>query len=424
MNSQAAGSARHNQAAPLSFRNRWGVAAAAAALAWGAAGPSTTVRAEDADRYRPYMFWRSYEWDTIWGVDDAQGISLGANLNQHWGVELSLDSFQLGLKDTRDRVMAEQTSISLTPLVRYRYPLLNDRLVPYAILGVGASFLQFNDRKPHAFDLELDAEAWKWAITAGAGIEYFIQDDVAFGFEGKYMLIDELDTRIGDAKGTLDMSSFMLSFGLRMYFDENHPTTLADIREGPKASRIYFGVRGGFHVIGDDVWGNGIRLTPVAQSYGHVLNKHFGITGGINLDRHWGIELAGDGGETGIRLPDRGDIGEYAQVVIIPQIRYRWPSPSGRWVPYGLVGGGYEFAEYNDAKRPSAGLQIDAKGFYPTIRAGGGVEYFVTRNLSFAAELNYHYTWDHEIEINGVRTIGDFSFIQALMMFRVHLLDL
>ena len=133
-----------------------------------------------------------------------------------------------------------------------------------------------------------------------------------------------------------------------------------------------------------------------------------------------------DGGETDIRIDDKYEVGEYAQAAVIPQIRYRYPIARGRWVPYVLAGGGMLYAEFNDAKPQSVLFPgIDPKGFYPVVRGGLGLEYFITRNFSFAGEANYQYTWDHEIALPGRPTIhGDFSTFQALLMFRVYLFDL
>lgn len=385
-------------------------------------------RAEDADRYRPYLQWRSYEWDTIWGVDDANGVSLGANFDRHWGGELALDAFQLGLRNTSDQLVAELTSISLIPQARFRWPCLDNRLVPYAIAGVGASFVQFNDRKSHGFGVDIQAEDWLMAVSSGVGIEYFLDDEIAFGFEGKYLWIDPLQTSIGGVSGERDMSSFMLSFGLRMYFDENNPRPLADLPDpvAKSASRFYFGMKGGFHTILDGNWGHGVKLTPLANAWGHSMNQHYGFTLGMNLNRNWSFELGLDGGETDITVDNKYAIGEYAQAAVIPQIRYRYPLTRGRWVPYVLAGGGMLYAEFNDAKPQSVLFPgVDPKGFYPVARGGLGVEYFFTRNFSFAGEANYQYTWDQEIWLHDRGTVrGDFSTFQALMMFRVYLFNL
>lgn len=412
------------QTGKMSGFPRVAVGAAMAAMVLGGSG----AMAEDSDRFRSYFQWRSYEWDTIWGVDDANGISLGANLNGHWGVELALDSFQLGLRDTSDRLVAEISSISLLPQVRYRWPLLNDRLVPYAIAGVGTSFVQFNDRKSHGFGIDIEAEDWRLAATAGLGIEYFLSDEIAFGFEGKYMLIDPVDTQVGSVSGERDMSSFMLSFGLRLYFDENNPKPLADVPESPKPSpsRFYFGVRAGTHTILDGKWGNGVELTPLSNAWGGSQNARYGIALGMKLNRNWAFELALDGGETNIKVDGKYTIGEYAQGALIPQFLYRYPIGRGRWVPYVMAGGGMMYAEFNDAKPQSVLFKdFDTKGFYPVLRGGGGVEYFFTRNFSFAAETAYQYTWDHEISLPGRDTArGDFSTFQAMLMFRAYLFDL
>ncbi len=370
------------------------------------------------------MHWRAYEWDVLWDVHDANGISLGANFDEHWGAELAFDAFQLNWDNRLDQRVAELTTLTLIPQIRWRYPLLDDRLVPYAIVGIGPSFLQYNDRKSHAFGIDLEAEGWKLSATAGVGIEYFLQDEIAFGFEGKYVWVDQLDTRIGDEYGTTDTSSWLVSFGLRAYFDQNHPQPLADQPGLPASTRLYFGMRGGARVTLDGDIGNGIKLVPLANAYGHEVMKHYGFTAGLALNRNWAIELGADGGETTIKVDDKDAIGEYAQVAIMPQIVYRHPLGRGRWVPYVTAGGGMIFAEFNDAKPQSVDYQIEAKGFYPVVRGGCGIEHFFTRNFSFAAETSYQYSWNQEFSIGDRPTVtGDCSSFQALLAFRMYLLD-
>lgn len=394
-------------------------------LAVGLIEGAESGQAEDTDRFRPYMHWRAYEWDVLWNVHDANGISLGANFNKHWGMELALDAFQLNWENAKDQRVAELTTISLLPQVRWRYPLLDNRLVPYVIAGVGPSFLQFNDRKSHAFGIELEASDWKASATAGIGMEYFLNDEIAFGFEGKYVWIDELDTRIGDVLDKTDTSSFLVSFGLRAYFDENHPRPLVDQEGLPFTSRLYFGMRGGIRLILDGDIGNGIKLTPLAQASGHELNKHYGFAVGYSLNRNWAVEFGADGGETTIQVDDKYAIGEYAQVAIMPQVIYRWPLDRGRWIPYFSAAGGILFAEFNDAKPQSVGFDISARGFYPVVRGGVGLEYFFTRNFSFGAETHYQYSWGQEFSVGDRPTVtGDCSSFQALLMFRMYLFDL
>ena len=387
-----------------------------------------SARGEDADRFRSFVSLRSYEWDTIWEVHDGHGVSYGVNFNRHWGLELAFDAFEKELENSQGRLVAEQSAVGLVPLARFRLPLLQDRLVPYVVAGVGGTFMQANDRKSPAFGVDLDAEGWGFTAVGGVGIEYFLDDNITFGFEGKYTWIEELDTRIGSETGSIDMSAFLLSFGFRVYFDENHPRALADDVTAPRppGTRLYFGVRPGSHWALDGDWGGGVELSNTAQNASTGMNKHYGFLLGAQLNRNWAGELGLDGGEMNIRVDDKYDIAEYAQVSIGPILRYRWPLASGRWVPYLLVGGGLQYAESNDAKPHSVkfpGLETD--GFYGAVRGGGGFEYFVGRNVSFGAELNYEYTWGHEITLPDRGTLeGNMSSLQALLVMRLYLLEL
>src|SRR5262245_6689985 len=147
----------------------------------------TPGRAEDSDRVRYYLDIRVGESNPLVKAEDHSGLSLGVNFDLHLGAELSTDLYELKLKTPGIGQIGEYGVIAIAPQFRVRYPLFDRRLVPYALAGVGVALGQFNDRKPSAFGLSVDADAVVPIGVVGGGIEYFFADNIALGVEGKYI---------------------------------------------------------------------------------------------------------------------------------------------------------------------------------------------------------------------------------------------
>jgi opacity protein-like surface antigen len=96
---------------------------------------------------------------------------------------------------------------SFVAQVRYRYPSMRDRLVPYAVVGLGSAIYQFNDRKPAGFGLDIDAEGDGLAATAGAGVDFFIADNIALNLEAKYLAFDPIGVSVDRRTQSVDMST-------------------------------------------------------------------------------------------------------------------------------------------------------------------------------------------------------------------------
>lgn len=380
------------------------------------------ARAEDADRFRPYLRFHSGDLSPQWGVDDLWSFGLGANFNRYLGAELALDFFERDFDVASYGTVGEVAAWNFVPELRLRRPLLRDRLVPYLIAGIGPSFLQLNDRKPAVFGKDTDIQGFTFAVTLGAGIEYFIADNVTFGLEGKYMWVNPITGTVDGQAVDVDVSSPAFTFGLRVYFDENRPRPLATA-EHPAHGRLYFGVRVGGAVPTDTGWTDGAKLVPEPSSIGSV-SQTGGLMLGADFGENWGLELSVDSLEYGIDLSGRGTVGEYGMGVALAQLRLQYPLGRGRWVPYFRVGGGAAYGEYNDMKERGAGLSIDAKGIYPAVGVGGGLDYFLTRNFALNADVRWLYTWGHDLNIgNTVNGSGDFAALGFTLGFRVYLVE-
>ncbi len=381
-----------------------------------------TARAEDADRFRPYLRFHSGDVEPLWGVDDHWSFSLGANFNRHLGAELTLDFYEQDERREPIGTLGELSAWNLVPYVRLRYPLLGDRLVPYVLAGIGPSFLQINDRKPPAFGKEVDIEGLTFAGGVGVGLEYFIADNVTFGIEGKYLWVAPIEGRVEGVTYDVDVSAAMFTFGLRVYFDENSPRPLPR-EESRWPNRFYFGWRVGGFVMTDTDWTSGVSWTAEPSAKGQV-NQTGGLALGADFGEHWGVELTADSLEPSLRLSGLGTFGEYGMGAVLAHLRLRHPLGRGKWVPYLMAGAGITYAEFNDTKPPGAGLRVKSKDIYPAFGAGAGVEYFVVRNFSLNADARWLYTWDHAIKIDGrLDGTGDFSAFQFNLGFRVYLFD-
>jgi len=389
-------------------------------VALGVAG--LTARAEDADRYRPYLRFHSGDLAPLWDVDDMWSLALGANFDRHWGAELGIDFYQRDFEH-HGSALGEIGAMHLVPQVRLRQPMLNNRLVPYVLAGVGASILQFNDRKPDGFGRQVSAGGATLTITAGAGLEYFITDNITFGIEAKYFWLQPIDGSVDQRNVDVDLSAPTFTFGLRVYFDENHPRPLA-AAEPTSPNRFYFGVRVGGSVLTEGSWTSGADFEPLVGGIGGQIGRSGGFLLGTDLGEHWGAELSADSIEYRVNLDDIGHIGEYGMGVVLANLRYRHPLCDGKWVPYLTAGGGVVYGEFNDRTPGGAGLDVDAKGIHPAVGVGAGIEYFLCRSVSLLADANWIYSWGHEIKVNDfVDGSGDFSGLTFHLGFRAYLFE-
>ena len=375
---------------------------------------------EDTSRFRPYFRFSNGDISSNWNVYDMWNFALGANLDRHWGGELGIDFYERNF-NYQGKLLGEVGGWHLVPQARLRWPLLDDRLVPYLIGGAGVSFLQFNDATEAATGRQVHIDGSTFAMVGGGGIDYFVSDNVALSTEGKYFWLQPLRGRVDGRGIDVDLSSPTLTVGIRVYTDENHPRALADA--GTKSvSRGYFGVRFGGAVLTDDRWVPGVKLAPEGSSFG-AINQTGGLLFGWDFDRHWGAELAVDSHEFRVNVDGLNNIGEYGMGVAIAQVRYRMPMAGGRWVPYLNAGMGMAFSEFNDSN--DRALKVHAKGGYPACSVGGGVEYFLLRNLSLLADLGWLYSWNHSIGVDNFISSGrgDLSALTSHLGFRVYFFD-
>jgi opacity protein-like surface antigen len=116
------------------------------------------------------------------------GVALGMDFGRYFAVELGAEGYEVILATPAHGSVAEMALLHLLPQVRLRYPMLGDRLVPYAVGGVGAGYAERNDRKPAGAGLDIETSTWGIAAAVGAGIEYFVASNIAVGLEARYLI--------------------------------------------------------------------------------------------------------------------------------------------------------------------------------------------------------------------------------------------
>jgi opacity protein-like surface antigen len=383
---------------------------------------ATTSWAQDSDRTRYYLNLRGHGSNPFSEAHDLFGASVGVNLNRYWGVELSAEGFERRLR-LGGSALGEYAVVPLVPQVRLRYPFLDGRLTPYVVGGVGVALTEFNDRKEPGFGVSVDMPASTVVGAIGAGLEYFVADNVAAGVEVKYLIAGDQTVRINGVRRSEDLSSVYSAVGLRLFFPEQKPAAPVLARGGIPA-RAYLGLRLGSAILTDTDSMPGVELHPEPAAVGPA-NYYIGGVVGLDVGRYLGLELMAGGYEVRVHAPGRGSVGEEALYAIVPQLRARYPVLDGRLVPYAVGGVGAGYAEFNDRKPSGAGFDIDSTSWGVAVTAGAGVEYLVASNIAAGLEARYLTSRGHTIKIGDGRTRdANFDAVLLTVGLRIYLFDL
>ena len=196
-------------------------------LALVAVAPS--VQAEDTDDVRAYLGVRlgisaASDTDVGGGLgaspnEQVLGVSVGVNLGRYLGVELAGDGWERNMR-FGGRTIGEFSMYTGMPLLRARYPLLDGRLTPYALAGLGVAYTEFNDRKQPGFGLDIGGTSWGVAGALGVGLEYFVANNIAIGIEAKYIISRNQEVRVNGRQQSLDLDTLLATAGIRLLFPE------------------------------------------------------------------------------------------------------------------------------------------------------------------------------------------------------------
>ncbi|TLM98542.1 porin family protein, partial [bacterium] len=163
----------------------------------------TDLRAEDAERLRTYFRFGSGGISSVWEVDDLWSVAIGANLNGRWSTELEVANFEKN-HVYRGYKIGEVGTWLLLPQARFRWSPGDRRLVPYLLAGAGAAFYQFNDPVAPSSQISVAMDGTVLALAAGAGLDYFIADNVALSMEAKYLWLQKMSGRVNGESVSVD----------------------------------------------------------------------------------------------------------------------------------------------------------------------------------------------------------------------------
>lgn len=194
----------------------------------GTLGLVTSCLAQDTDQLRGYLSARlgiasAIDTDVGGGLEataheQVVGVSVGVNVNRHLGIELRGDGWERNMQ--LGRTIGEFAIYTAAPYLRLRYPVLDGRLTPYALVGVGLGYTEFNDRKKPGFDVDVGGTSWGVAGGVGLGLEYFVANNIAIGAETKYVVLRDQDVRFNGRRQSLDLDTVLTTVGIKFLFPE------------------------------------------------------------------------------------------------------------------------------------------------------------------------------------------------------------
>jgi len=196
------------------------------------AAVAPTAHAYDTDAIRGYLglrvggppfFTRAGKDSAIHlenpGAEALGGAVLGVNLSKHWGIELAGEREKTGLTDeSTGRKTAEWAWWTLLVQARWRYPLLGDRLTPYLLGGLGARIAEV-ETKDSDSPLSFGSDE-TFTGSVGAGVEYFVMNNVAIGAELKYLVGADSQLEVSGETRDLNLDALVYTLGLRVFYPE------------------------------------------------------------------------------------------------------------------------------------------------------------------------------------------------------------
>lgn len=382
----------------------------------GALG-AAPARAEDSDQLRWYIGGR-FDLFSLTHTHDFVGGEVGVNFNRYIGLELALDNWERKVGD-----LSELAVTAITPQLRLRYPLLDDRLTPYLVAGMGPAISQANDGRLPVEWVNGKTET-HFGGTVGAGIEYFIADNIAVGWEVKEFLSDFVAYEANGQQGRTSLSSPLMGISLRVFYPQLHPEEDAAAAAAATA-RLYVDLRTGGALLLNLEPFPGVSAQPEQSVFGSNFTFGFGASLGANIGRYFGIELSLDNYEIKVGLPGVGDIGEYAVFPVMVQPRLRYPMLDGRLEPYVFCGVGAELGQINDLNETGKAINPKAEDVTVIGGFGAGAEYYVMDNVALGLQTKYILSRGHQFTLPGQPTVsGDFDSLFLFGNIRILFADI
>jgi opacity protein-like surface antigen len=443
---------------------KWYASLAVAALATALEAPSGAAEEKDRsiDARRFYVFINAgnafqafddfgddIELEAPGGFNFELGGGAGYNFDDHWGIEFQADGIEPDLRSETLGKVAELSNITLVPAVRFRIPFLEGRLVTFATAGVGWSMIDLNDTANPQVKLDMDQDSIVGSL--GAGVEYFLSEDVAFGIGARYFVHPSQDTTItvlddvgrvtSEDTSTVNLTNVALLAHLRLFPGQaagpGRLRRLFFADHGPfdtGATRFYIYALGGGTILWDGDFGGEVNMEAPGD-----FNATLGGGLGLNLSRNWGFEVQLVHTEPNLEAGALGKIAELSNLTVLPSVRYRYPLCGGRLVPFGVAGFGAAFNRIGDVR--TATDVFVSPGNFKTVRApqldvqdssfagvvGLGVEYFFNHHLSIGMSVPVYFypDWDTTITPRDggapQRGSANYSSVAALLLLKAYL---
>lgn len=146
--------------------------------------------------------------------------AIGINFNRYLGAEVAAEFTETELTSDQFGKIAEYSLWSTQALLRLRYPVLDDRLSPYLLLGGGIGFGELNDRVlPIIRELPVaGGRTTSMVASAGLGFDYFIADNIAIGIEARQTFLFEPEITVNHVQRSLSLDLVSVTAGLRVFF--------------------------------------------------------------------------------------------------------------------------------------------------------------------------------------------------------------
>ena len=370
--------------------------------------------------------------------DFVLGGGAGYNLSDHWGVEFQAHGTEIDVRSDSLGKLEEYSNITMALAGRFRWPLGPDRrMVPYLTAGIGYSMNDDNDQ--HQPKVKVHADDSTLAGTIGAGLEYFLNPNVAIGFGGLFYIYPDQDVSIVerdnanriilDESGTFNQSSFSMLAHVRLFPGQPGEPGNPGLRKllfadhGPfdtDERRFYLYALGGHTALFDRSFGANVDLADPGD-----FNATLGAGAGVNLDKHWGVEIQFFDVAPNINGDPFGKFSEVDNLTFLLLGRFRWPFLRGRLVAFATAGLGAGTYDLNDSRtfvdiplenggavvgQPPK-LTLQSTSVAGTV--GVGVEYFLNHHISFGLSVPAYLYPDLDTTVtkpNGNTTRGHANF--------------
>ena len=351
-------------------------------------------------------------------IDDGTASNIlggagGYNFTRHWGFEIQGHGTEPDVRSQSHGKLIELSNITIIPAVRFRYPVLGNRLVPYLTAGVGWSMSDINDTADLHIKESMDEQAL--AGSLGVGFDYFVSPNVAFGLSAQNFIYGKADTEvivrdqanriIEHSRGEVNLTSVAVMGHVRMLFGEPYSPEeggwrdfkrLFFARSGPFDTddvRFYLYSLAGHTFIFDKSFGNGVEIKAPGD-----FNATLGGGIGINVSRHWGFEIDMLNSDPEL---DGGGVGKFLELsnfTVVPTVRYRYGFFDRRLVLSAKAGVGAAFYRPNDLRETADVFQVNGAVQTPIVHLDDtsvagmvsvGFEYFLNHNISLGIQVPY-----------------------------------